>query len=1122
MADSRKSLNPVPKTSYLQSVEYDQELNRKPWAYYLANIRWVVMFVLLVFIAGATSFANLPIRLSPEVRIPIIRVTTTLPGASPNDVETLVTDPLEAKLSAVDGLSKITSFSQDSISIITLEFSSSVDREQARQDTQSIVDSVTGLPEDAETPRVTALDFEDAPIWQFALIGTNEPGPALFTFARDLQKILESSSRIDRVLINGDEPQEIQVTIRPEKARELGINPVSLMMSVRAATASFPAGTVKSGSSAFSLAVDTQITSVQDLRNLRVSVKDTVVRLGEIAEVAERSADSSARSFYATPDGSPKRTVVFSVYKTSSSNIDDAAEEAERIVAEKIAPFKNSFEVRSISSTANDITDQFSELLINFRDTIILVFLVLIAFLGFRQALIACFTIPLTFLATFGFMQAFNLSINFLSLFSLLLSLGLLIDDTVVIVQAMTAYYATGRFTPQQTGLLVWRDFIIPIWSTTITTVWAFAPLLLASGIIGEFIKSIPLVVSFTLISSTAIAVLVTLPLMIFLLKPEIPQRVKIFFRIVVGVAFIAAIVALSPGNNFLPLIVLGFGGLYLVLRIAGAQIRERFTASIPYTARGRKLFQGLSKKIKHGLSHGFIDMGPLDNFYKQAISKIVGSKLRRRTVLIMVAIFTVFSYLLVPLGFVQNEFFPKSDNDQIFVNLELPSGTTIEQTNTATIAMIQLLQDTPELAYLTGTAGQFFSRGAGSVGRAGSNTASFTLNLRKDRKLSSIEVAAELRRKFALYDKGTVTVVEVSGGPPAGSDIQIKLLGDDLQILDSYANRIADYLKSIEGVQNIEKSLKPGASKLVFVPDYTMLAEEGLSSADVGQQLRTFASGLTLDSITVGDEERNIVFRYENKTPSPEDLSGFTITTKNGSVPLTALGAIQLKTNPTRIDRENGKRTISVSADTAAGYNNVKINSTLEEFAATLNLPPGYRWETGGVNEENARSVRSILQAMVLAFILIFGTMVIQFGSFRQALLVLLVIPLAISGVFIVFAATGTPLSFPALIGILALFGIVVNNSMVIIDKINMNRREGLGFVDAIADAAANRLEPIVLTSLLTMIGLIPITLSDPLWQGLGGAIISGLMFSGLIMLFFIPVVYYVWFRRGADQISS
>ena len=232
--------------------------------------------------------------------------------------------------------------------------------------------------------------------------------------------------------------------------------------------------------------------------------------------------------------------------------------------------------------------------------------------------------------------------------------------------------------------------------------------------------------------------------------------------------------------------------------------------------------------------------------------------------------------------------------------------------------------------------------------------------------------------------------------------------------------------------------------------------------------------------------------------------------------LPLSGLGTLNLQANPSRIDHLDGTRSLTVRAAVLPGFNRVKLGSLVQTYVTqNLNLPDGYSWVTGGANEENTKSVQSILQAMIIAAVLIMGTMVVELHSFKKALIVMMAIPLAISGVFILFALTGTPLSFPALIGVLALFGIVVKNSIMIVDKINRNLSVGIPFSEAVSDGAASRLEPIAFSSITSIIGLVPITISDPLWRGLGGAIIAGLTMSGLIMLLFIPVIYDLWYRR-------
>lgn len=1098
--------------SYLANLAYDSSLESRWWAKYIVNLRNVILLIITILVIGIASYTSLPQRLNPEVKIPSISVTTVLPGASPTDVESLITKPLEKELAGLDGLDTMTSSSRENASNIILQFTSKTDVDKARQDTQAAVDTVTGLPTDTIAPKVVSFDFENAPIWQFVLYGQDVSLPTLFTYADRLKTAIEQSSKVKEVVLSGGETQEIQVVMKPERVHELGMNINDVRQAVLAATSSYPAGTIKTNSSVFSVAIDPQVSSVEDLRNVRIQTSGSVVRLGDVATVSERSASEQPRSYFANSSTPATRVVSFAVYKTKSSDIDEAEKSVSQIIDQELARAPE-FSVKTTINAADKIHTQFDSLASNFRDTIILVFLVLVAFLGFRQAFIASLTIPLTFLSAFMFMRLFGLSINFLSLFSLLLALGLLIDDTVVTVQAMTAYSRSGAFNARQAGVMVWRDFIVPIWSTTFTTIWAFVPLLLATGIIGEFIKSIPIVVTVTLISSTAIAVLITLPLMIFSLDPHLPMRVKILIQVIIGIILLVMVIAISNGP-LLPLLLLGFALLYAVLRTTSGLLVKK--------ARTKLLAVGWIRKnhrqLVHKFSHGFINMEPMVHGYKRVISIVIASRMWRRNVLIIVTLFALFSYLLVPMGFVVNEFFPKSDADALYINLDLPSGTTLERTDQQTRSIVEQIRSKHDVSYVSADIGRTYLASSMGAGGTGPNVSEITINLKQK---NSTVIAEQLRREFAAYSAGTLSVIEQSGGPPAGADVQIKLLGDDLNQLDIYAGRVEEYLKKQPGVRNVERSIKPGTSKLVFVPDYTKLRDLGIDVQTVGGQLRTAASGLKLDSLTVGEKERDIVFRYDHDLLTPQALNALTINAHGAEYPLLTLGSLHLETNPTLITHEDRKRTISVSAAVASGYSSVEIGKRLEHFANTdLSLTSGYTWATGGANEENAKSVQSIMQAMILAFLLIFTNMVLQFGSFRQAVLALLVIPFAISGVFLIFALTGTPLSFPALIGVLALFGIVVTHSIMLLDKINLNLHSGMAFEEAIADAGASRLEPILLTSLLTIVGLVPISLSDPFWRGLGGAIIAGLIFTGAIKLFFIPVVYSMWFR--ADHKNS
>ena len=401
---------------------------------------------------------------------------------------------------------------------------------------------------------------------------------------------------------------------------------------------------------------------------------------------------------------------------------------------------------------------------------------------------------------------------------------------------------------------------------------------------------------------------------------------------------------------------------------------------------------------------------------------------------------------------------------------------------------------------------------------QGGTNNILITLVLppQENRNKSSIDLAEKLRDKLQNFQQGKLSVVEQSQGPPVGTDVNIKILGDDLAKLDEIGSRVEEYLKTRPALTNIIKSPESGTSKITFEPDELKLAEATISRDVLSLQIRTYASGFTLDSdVKLEGTKRDIIFRTNEDLENPQNLESLLIKGPKGEVPLSLLGEFKIKPNPTKVNRENGKRVLSLSATTTKATTPTVENMNLQNFTKTLQLPGGYETKFGGANEENQKSVNSILEAMVIALILIAATMIIQFGSYRKAAIVLLLIPVAISGVFVVFALSGTPITFPTLIGILALFGIVVYQSMLIVDKIGKNIIFGMDLKHAISDACASRVEPIMFGTITTVVGLTPITLSNPLWRGLGGAIISGMLFSGIIMLLFIPVVYYLVFRK-------
>lgn len=1108
--------------SYLDIIQFDPNLAKSFVAKYIANIRIVILVVVGILAFGISSLIALPRRLNPEVEIPIVSVSTILPGAAPDEIERLISIPLEKELQNAKKLDTISSTSQESVSRIVLQFFSDVSPEEAQDEVQRLVNNVTNLPDDATTPSVRALDFEDVPIWQFALTSKSGDMASLDRISSQLQDVLEETQGVERVILSGKELTQVRVSLDQEKIAEYGLDPFSLSTAIKQATQAWPAGNTVGSANSFSVAIDAQIDSVEKIAQLPIQVQGQTMALGDVAEVQRQSAPAQKRAFVMRREGEPEPAISFSVFKTRVADI-GAAQSAAQTQAEKfLTPYQESVELITLTNTAQDITAQFDDLLANFATTILLVFITLFVFLGLRQAVLTSFAIPLAFLSAFIVMNSTGQSLNFLSLFSLLIALGLLVDNAIVIITSLTEYHKSGKFAPLQTGLLVYRDFSIPIWTTTLTTVWAFLPLLLATGIIGEFIKPIPIIVSSTLLSSALIALFITLPLMVTLLDMQLPKRVRFLLGLMIFAGALGLLFVGTRGNPLQPVILLlGFLSFLFLLRW-----RRALANSFSQWCRNCLTHEAsLRSIVRKAFDNGVISMSPITTWYQDKLSTTLSSKKAQWQVVGAVVIVLIFSYILVPLGFVKNEFFPASEADVVYVTLELPAGTSLAVTELEAIKLLEKVSQTTDVEYGLVAIGQSSGQTNSLGGTTADNTAAITLRLipEENRSLVSAEVVQTLRNQLSDYQKGKISVSAPSGGPPTGSAVTVQLLGEELPQLQQYGTFITREMQKTAGVVNVEQSIKPGASKIIFDPYIDQLSEFGLSLQSVGFWMRTALTGFELATFTPKSEseELPIVLYLSEGLTSPETLSALPVQQQDKQFTLGNLGTMRLAPNPASITRENGKRSLTITADVEDGFSAPEINQQIFAWIEEQDFLPGYEVVTGGANEENQKSVQSILLAMTLSVILILATMVVQLGSFRKALIIVMVIPLAITGVFLIFALTGTPLSFPALIGVLALFGIVVNNSIVLVDKINENRHVGMTVEDAVIDASGSRLQPIFFSSLTTIIGLIPITLSDPIWQGLGGALIAGLSFSGISMLFFIPVVYMLMFG-GEDKKSG
>ena len=1127
---------------YLERLTFRPEL-RKTWLnFFVTNFRVVILLILVITAWGLYSFFSLDRESNPEVKIPIAVVTTIYPGASPADVEQFVTKKIESKLSGLAGLDTITSHSYNSLSSITVQFQASADiNNSVQQLRDKVADAKPDISTDAKDPVVTQISLDDTPIWTIALNGPYD-GFTLHKYAEDIQTALEEIPGVREINISGGDEHEFRVAYRPDRLLFYGISSSAADQAISAAHAQIPAGNFETGMFTVPIRSDLPFTTVDDIANIPVGhdANGAIIRVRDIANVTDTAVKKTAYSRLAIGSSTPKDSVSLALVKRQGANVLETIDTARATVDRMVKALPPGITYDVTMDLAKQVRTDFDELSRDFLITVALVGGILFLIVGLKEAFVAGLAVPLVFFVTFGILHVLGYTLNFLSLFSLILALGLLVDDAIVVVSATKQYLNTGKFTPEEAVLLVLNDFKWVLTTTTLATVWAFIPLLFATGIIGEYLKSIPVTVSITLVASLLVALMVNHPLAAVLERIRLTKR--FFYVIELAIIVLAAIMFYSGGLVAMPIgiILLALEG-YLIWWYAhrdstGVTGREKLAANAVLAeqewgsdelikaklkSQGSREHESTASRIIHGIVnfHRFLPI------YESSLRHYIFDKKRRRLVLILVGVAFFASIGLVVTGLVQSVFFPTQDAGYVYVDMRAPVGTNLAETDRRTRVIEGELVQNQELARAVsnmsttiGAASPNSGNGFGAAGPSSSNVSNIVITLKDkaDRTIASYVLADHLRAYLASTTDLEVNVSVPAGGPPAGSAFEAHISGDSLDTLTKIVNDFKPMVASIPGAINVSVSQKESVPQYTFELDPSKLEANSLNAAIVGSALREAVSGNELVKVIVGDKEIQLLTTFDQSSlPDLNAIQNLQIlNTKGKPVFLKDVAAISLRPSVDVITRIDQKRTIVLGAGADSSTNGQAILAQFQKKLASYHMPDGYTITYGGQNEQNAESVASVLRAMIIAMILIVSTLIVQFNSFRKAFIVLVPIPLALIGVFIGMAVFNVPLSFPGLIGILALFGIVVKNAIILVDKINLNIRFGIPFEDAIADAGRSRLEAIFITSICTIFGILPVTLSNELWRSLGGSIIFGLTLSSFLTLYIVPAFYLMWVK--------
>ncbi len=1027
-------------------------IDRRPLA-------WII--IIGIAIIGTFSAITIPREIQPEINIPIGVVTTILPGGSPLDTENLITEPLEKSISSLSNITKMSSISGRGISNIIIEFDANIDIDKKIDELKDRVDlAKNSLPEDSQDPIVIKPETNTLPIITFSISG-KKPISSLKEVAEDLQDELEKISGVSQVNILGGQRKIVEVKVDKDKAEYYGLGLREISSAIKFANFNLPIGTISTDKLNYSVTVDNQYQSLDDIANIPLfqfpGNDHEQLLLSDISTVSIINEELATISQLSKNGQTSETTVSLQLLKKDKTNIIKTVDDAKAKVAEFNLP--EGIEVVISNDNSEFIRTDLGILISNGIQTTILITIILFFALGFREGILAGLSIPLTLLASIAIIAFFGMTINGLTLFSLVIALGLMVDNAIVIMEGMHDNMKKG-LQAREAAIKTIDDFKWPLVAGTLTTVFAFFPMLLVSGIVGQFLKSLPITISATLLSSLFISIYALPPITIKYLSKIKPEK----------------------------------------------------KTSI--------------------LEPIFLKIG---NIFQKLIKAIISRRFFRFLVIFISLILFVLSMALPISGLLKAELFPKTDIQYFIINIEAPKGLVLSETANIVKDIEKELLNVNEIEnFLTvvGSSQALTSTELFEVqGGGDSNIANITVNLKdkEERKKRSYEVAEEVRNIFKNYRKAKVEIRELSEGPPSEAPIVVRITGENIDTLKNIANEIKEITEKTPGTQNVNISLKPGINEFKFTLDQNKLNFYGLSGIDVAARIRSIIQGVEATEIDIDDESIKVFARYDFQKnhgsieTSIQEIEDMQITTPSGTkITFGDIADFSFEQSFASIQHEEEKRVIKVTSEVQKGQNTVEITTKLQEELKTYELPSGYELKFGGDTAEIQESFNDLYRSMIIGVILIGFTLVMTFNSLKQPFIILLTLPLALIGVFPGLYLIGLALSFPAFLGIVALSGVVVNDAIVLIDRINKSREAGMEFTDAIAESTNSRLQPIIITSLTTIIGILPLAMTNEFWAGLGFSLIFGLICSTLLTLLVIPVIYYSLEVKNANDVRG
>ncbi len=1098
----------------------------KPTSWSIDNKVSIYVATLILALAGIMSYQSLPKEQFPEVVFPQFYISTISSGTSPEDMETLVTKPIEKQLGGISGVKSIKSTSMQDYSAITIEFEASENMETARQEVREKVDDAKkDLPNDlTQEPQIIKIDVSQIPIMNVNLSGDFDL-QSLKKYADEMQDRIEALNEITRVDIVGALEREIQINVDKYKMDAAKISFDDVANAVAMENRTISGGLVSMDGQKRTLSVKGEYKDASKIRDIVIrGMSGAVVYLKDIAEVVDGFEEQES---YARLDG--KNVITLNVIKQSGKNLIDASDKIHVIIEEMkkdYLPAGLDVTITADQSNSTRVTlhDLINTIIIGF----LLVTMILMFFMGAVNAIFVALSVPISMFIAFLLMPALDFTLNMMVLFSFLLALGIVVDDAIVVIENVhRIFYERKDLGIVKAAKVAAGEVFLPVFSGTLTVLAPFFPLLFWPGIIGKFMFFLPVTLIVTLGASLIVAYIINPVFAVdFMDRHEgenhpKPRFTRKFMILTIVFAFIALIA--YAGGNF------GVGNftIFLYLMIA----LERFWLGGVARRFQTNVWPRVQDRYKHILKWCLVGWRP---------------------VWILVGTFglLVFSIMLTVIRSPKVVFFPQADPNFIYTYIELPMGTDQKYTDSVThiienkiIAVVGKKNPIVEsvISNVAVGAGDPSQMDMSVQPHKGKVTVAF-VEFGKRNGESTVQYIDKIRKAVRGIPGVDITVEQEQGGPPTGKPINIEISGDEFEELTVASDKLKRYLDSLQigGVEELKSDFQSNKPEILVNIDRERANREGISTTTIGMALRTALYGQEVSKFRDPEDDYKIMVRFrEDQRNNINTLMNLNIVYRDMNmagtirqVPLSAVADIKYSNTYASIKRIDQKRVVTLYSNVLTGYNTNEVVQQIQTALGEFPKSPGITVKMTGEQEDQQETANFLGLAMVGAFGLILMIMVTQFNSIGRPLVIFMEILFSIIGVFLGFAIFGMDISIVMTgVGIMALAGIVVRNGIVLVEFTDLLVQQKMPVYEAVVEAGRTRMTPVLLTAIAAILGLIPLAVGfnidfaslfssfEPhiffggdnvaFWGPLAWTMVYGLVFATFLTLILVPVMY-------------